>query len=77
MSKSGPFGLTARGWVVCDQRNGEVFFGQNEDCKLDPIGLTKAMTAFTVLQLARKFNIDIYRTYFKVTEQAIPLQKGL
>lgn len=39
--------------------------------------MKKAMSAFTVLQLARKFNIEIYRTYLKVTEQAIPLQKGL
>ena len=55
-------GLTSLAWIVCDGRTGEVLLGENEDKIIDPAGLTKLITGFTVLQISRKIKIDIDKT---------------
>ncbi len=58
--------VSALSWAVFDGRTAELLFGVNEDNLLCVRGLTKIMTAFTVLQIVRKIKIDMKNTIFVV-----------
>jgi len=60
--------ITAKSWSITDGKTGEVLFGKGENEKREIASLTKMMTAFLVIQIARRIKLDLKKTLFKVSK---------
>ena len=67
LDKPAPY-TTAQSWVVIDQETSKLLFGRCEKERREIASLTKMMTAFTVLTLVDKFNIDMSTELITVTD---------
>ncbi len=57
MDKPAPH-CSAQSWAIYDQKTNTLLFGKLERERRECASLTKIMTAFVVLRLMEKFNID-------------------
>lgn len=64
-----PF-VTAKSWAVADGRTGDILFGKGETERHEVASLTKIMTAYTALRLAKQYNVDLEYTRTQVSERA-------
>ena len=61
--------MTAKAWAVFDADSGELISGRNEHEQREVASITKIMTCWVSLQLARKFCLDLNGTYFIVPQE--------
>lgn len=64
-----PF-VTAQSWIVADGRNGKLIFGRGETERREIASLTKIMTAYTALQLTKKFQLIPNQTIVTISDNA-------
>ena len=62
--------VTAKSWVVADGKTGEIFFGHDELERREIASLTKIMTAYTAITLAKQFHLDPCEAKLLVSEKA-------
>ncbi len=62
--------VTAKSWVVADGHAGELLFGKDEGERREIASLTKIMTFFTSLTLAKRFHVDLYSAVATISERA-------
>ena len=61
--------ITAKCWVIYDVNQMAFMFGKREYLKREVASLTKIMTCYTVIQLAKEFQINLKKE--KVTVSAV------
>ena len=62
--------MTCKSYVVIDTKNQKVLHGKSTTEVREMASLTKMMTAITSIELAQELKLDIYKTYFKVSNRA-------
>jgi serine-type D-Ala-D-Ala carboxypeptidase (penicillin-binding protein 5/6) len=62
--------VTAKNWSIMDIESQKVIWQKEGHRKKEIASLTKIMTCFVTLHLCKKFSIDIYHVYFKVSKKA-------
>ena len=58
--------LTASSWGLYDVERREIVYGKLVDTRREVASVTKTMTAYTVCELGRKYNLNLSETYIKV-----------
>ena len=58
--------LSASSWGLYDVEKREIVYGKLVDTRREVASVTKTMTAYTVCELARKYDLKLSETYIKV-----------
>jgi D-alanyl-D-alanine carboxypeptidase len=64
-----PF-VTAQSWVILDGYTGKLILGHGETEKREIASLTKIMTAYTALELIKRYELDSSKTIVTISEKA-------
>ncbi len=62
--------ISAKSWAVASGTTGGLLFGRNYSIRREVASLTKIMTCYTVLELAKRWNMDMETTLASVSRQA-------
>ena len=68
--KSTPY-VSCKSYVIIDAKKGKILHRKNENEVREMASLTKMMTAVCTIELARELNLDLKKTYFYVSKQAM------
>ena len=66
--------VSATNCAVTDGNTGKLIFGKNATDRKEIASLTKIMTCYTVLQLAKKWNLNLKETFAEVSAFAASLE---
>ncbi len=62
--------VSAKSWAVADGRTGRLYFARGESERREIASLTKIMTAYTALKLAKKYDINLECTRARASDKA-------
>lgn len=62
--------ITAQAWSIHESSNGALLWGNNETTTSEIASLTKVMTAYCSLNLAKKYKFDLTKTYTEISPEA-------
>ena len=65
LNKSAPQ-LSASSWGIYDVNAKECVYGKLVDTRREVASVTKTMTAYTVCDIAKRYELDLSTTYIKV-----------
>ena len=66
MNKPAPH-VSAQAWAIYDRESEKLLFGRLEKDRREIASLTKIMTAYTLLSLAKRFDVDIEKEVIEIT----------
>ena len=66
MNKPAPH-VSAQAWAIYDRESEKLLFGRLEKDRREIASLTKIMTAYTLLSLAKRFEVDIEKEVIEIT----------
>jgi serine-type D-Ala-D-Ala carboxypeptidase (penicillin-binding protein 5/6) len=62
--------ISAKSWSIIDGNTGEILFGKHDNLSKEIASLTKIMTAYTVIRIIKKLDINVLATKIEVSELA-------
>ena len=66
--------VSAKSWAIADGHSGKIYFGKGESEKREIASLTKIMTCYTALKLAKKYDVNFDITKVRASAKAGAIQ---